>query len=77
MGSRQTRFVQIESDPKKRGAGKTVLVVDDNPAIRKLLASVFYLMFLQVAEFDRIVRFPDYTSTDLSQACPRVSLPVK
>ena len=33
--------MQIESDPKKRGAGKTVLVVDDNPAIRKLLASAF------------------------------------
>jgi CheY-like chemotaxis protein len=33
--------VQIESDPKKRGAGKTVLAVDDNPAIRKLLASAY------------------------------------
>ena len=33
--------MQIESDPKKRGAGKTVLVVDDNPATRKVLASVF------------------------------------
>jgi CheY-like chemotaxis protein len=33
--------VQIESDPKKRAAGKTVLAVDDNPAIRKLLASAY------------------------------------
>jgi two-component system chemotaxis response regulator CheY len=33
--------VEIESDPKKRGAGKTVLVVDDNAAIRKMLASAF------------------------------------
>ena len=33
--------MKIESNPKKRGAGKTVLVVDDNPAIRKMLASAF------------------------------------
>ena len=33
--------MEIESDPKKRGAGKTVLVVDDNAAIRKMLASAF------------------------------------
>jgi two-component system chemotaxis response regulator CheY len=33
--------VEIEIDPKKRGAGKTVLVVDDNSAIRKMLASAF------------------------------------
>jgi two-component system, chemotaxis family, chemotaxis protein CheY len=33
--------VEIESDPRKRGAGKTVLVVDDNTAIRKMLASAF------------------------------------
>jgi two-component system, chemotaxis family, chemotaxis protein CheY len=33
--------VEIESDPRKRGAGKTVLVVDDNAAIRKMLASAF------------------------------------
>jgi len=33
--------VEIERDPKKRGAGKTVLVVDDNAAIRKMLASAF------------------------------------
>jgi two-component system chemotaxis response regulator CheY len=33
--------VEIESGPKKRGAGKTVLVVDDNAAIRKMLAAAF------------------------------------
>jgi two-component system chemotaxis response regulator CheY len=33
--------VKIESDPKKRGFGKIVLVVDDNSAIRKLLAAAF------------------------------------
>jgi two-component system chemotaxis response regulator CheY len=33
--------VEIQSDPRKRGAGKTVLVVDDNPAIRKMLAVAF------------------------------------
>jgi hypothetical protein len=33
--------VEIESDPKKRGAGKTVLVVDDNSTMRKMLASAF------------------------------------
>jgi two-component system, chemotaxis family, chemotaxis protein CheY len=33
--------VEIESAPRKRGAGKTVLVVDDNAAIRKMLASAF------------------------------------
>jgi len=33
--------VEIETDPKKRGAGKTVLVVDDNRAIRKMLAAAF------------------------------------
>ena len=33
--------MEIQSDPKKRGAGKTVLVVDDNAAIRKMLASAF------------------------------------
>ena len=33
--------MEIESDPKKRGAGKTVLVVDDNAAIRKMLAAAF------------------------------------
>jgi two-component system, chemotaxis family, chemotaxis protein CheY len=33
--------VEIESDPKKRGAGKTVLVVDDSAVIRKLLAAAF------------------------------------
>jgi hypothetical protein len=30
-----------EPDPTKRGAAKTVLVVDDNPAIGKLLAAEF------------------------------------
>jgi two-component system, chemotaxis family, chemotaxis protein CheY len=33
--------VKIQNDPRKRGAGKTVLVVDDNPAIRKMLAAAF------------------------------------
>lgn len=33
--------MEIQSDPRKRGAGKTVLVVDDNAAIRKMLASAF------------------------------------
>jgi CheY-like chemotaxis protein len=33
--------VEIEIDPKKRGFGKTVLVVDDNAAIRKKLAAAF------------------------------------
>lgn len=33
--------MEIESDPKKRGVGKTVLVVDDNAAIRKMLAAAF------------------------------------
>jgi CheY-like chemotaxis protein len=33
--------VEIESDPKKRGVGKTVLVVDDSATIRKMLAAAF------------------------------------
>jgi CheY-like chemotaxis protein len=33
--------VEIDIDPKKRGIGKTVLVVDDSPAIRKRLAAGF------------------------------------
>jgi chemotaxis response regulator CheB len=33
--------VQVKSDPKRRGAGESVLVFDDNPAIRKLLAYAF------------------------------------
>jgi two-component system, chemotaxis family, chemotaxis protein CheY len=33
--------VEIESDPKKPGFGKTALIVDDNPAIRKMLATAF------------------------------------
>jgi CheY-like chemotaxis protein len=33
--------VAIGSNPKKRGVGKTVLVVDDNAAIRKALATEF------------------------------------
>jgi len=32
--------VEIESDPK-RGVGKTVLVVDDNAVIRKIVATAF------------------------------------
>ena len=31
----------IENDPKKHGVGKTVVVVDDNAAIRKMLAEAF------------------------------------
>ena len=33
--------MEIESDPKKRGAGKIALVVDDNAAIRKMVAHAF------------------------------------
>lgn len=33
--------MEIDIDPKKRGSGKTVLVVDDNSAIRKKLAAAF------------------------------------
>jgi CheY-like chemotaxis protein len=33
--------VEIDIDPEKRGIGKTVLVVDDSPAIRKRLAAAF------------------------------------
>jgi CheY-like chemotaxis protein len=33
--------VGTQSDPRKRGAGKTVLVADDNAAIRKMLVSAF------------------------------------
>jgi CheY-like chemotaxis protein len=33
--------VEIDIDPRKRGVGKTVLVVDDNSAIRKKLATAF------------------------------------
>ena len=33
--------METQSDPRKRGTGKTVLVADDNAAIRKMLASVF------------------------------------
>jgi chemotaxis response regulator CheB len=33
--------VEVECAPKKRGAGKTVLVVDDIAAIRKMLAAAF------------------------------------
>jgi two-component system invasion response regulator UvrY len=33
--------VEIEIDPKKRGVGKTVLVVDDSAVIRKMLATGF------------------------------------
>jgi two-component system, chemotaxis family, chemotaxis protein CheY len=33
--------VEIESDPKKRGVGKSVLVVDDSAVMRKLLAAAF------------------------------------
>lgn len=33
--------MEIESDRKKRGTGKTALVVDDNRAIREMLAHAF------------------------------------
>jgi CheY-like chemotaxis protein len=33
--------VEIDVDPKKHGVGKTVLVVDDNAAIRKMIAAAF------------------------------------
>jgi CheY-like chemotaxis protein len=33
--------MESETDPKKPGIGKTVLVVDDNAAIRKMLATAF------------------------------------
>jgi CheY-like chemotaxis protein len=33
--------MEIERDAKKRGFGKTILVVDDNAAIRKKLAAAF------------------------------------
>lgn len=33
--------MEIEIDPKKRGVGKTVLVVDDSATIRKMLAAAF------------------------------------
>jgi CheY-like chemotaxis protein len=38
---RERGSVAIEVDPRKRGVGKTVLVVDDNAAIRKMLAGAF------------------------------------
>ena len=33
--------MKVESDPRKRGFGKTVLVVDDHASIRKILATAF------------------------------------
>ena len=33
--------MEIEIDPKKRGVGKTVLVVDDSAVIRQMLAAAF------------------------------------
>jgi CheY-like chemotaxis protein len=33
--------MEVERDPKKRGHGKTVLVVDDSAVIRKQLAAAF------------------------------------
>ena len=38
---RKEGFLEVEIDPRKRGLGKTVLVVDDNLPIRKLLATAF------------------------------------
>ena len=33
--------MEVDSDPRKRGFGKTVLIVDDNAPIRKTLATAF------------------------------------
>jgi len=33
--------LEVEIDPRKRGLGKTVLVVDDNAPIRKMVAAAF------------------------------------
>jgi hypothetical protein len=41
--------MQRETDPRKPGIGKTVLVVDDNAAIRKMLATAFCPMVLRHA----------------------------
>jgi two-component system, chemotaxis family, chemotaxis protein CheY len=38
---RERVAVEIDVDPRKPGVGKTVLVVDDNAAIRKMLAKAF------------------------------------
>ena len=35
------KVLEIERDPRKRGWGKTVLVVDDSGPIRKMLAAAF------------------------------------
>ena len=37
----ERRLLEVESEPRKRGFGKTVLVVDDNALIRKILATAF------------------------------------
>jgi two-component system chemotaxis response regulator CheY len=34
-------LLEVKSDPRKRGFGKTVLVVDDNAPVRKTLATAF------------------------------------
>jgi two-component system, chemotaxis family, chemotaxis protein CheY len=41
VSSENEVWVKVEKDLNKTGAGKTVLVVDDNPAIRKTLAGAF------------------------------------
>lgn len=33
--------MEVENDPKKRGAGKTALIADDSQLIRKMLAKAF------------------------------------
>src|ERR1700746_919623 len=40
-GSSGRLLVEVQSDPAKRGDGKTVLIVDDNSAIRTMLAAAF------------------------------------
>jgi CheY-like chemotaxis protein len=37
----KTRFMEVKIDPKKRGEGKTVLVVDDSRVVRKAIESTF------------------------------------
>jgi len=38
---RKAGYVEVKIDPKKRGVGKTVLVVDDSPFLRKAIENAF------------------------------------